>query len=188
MADRVARGLVAGRRQQDEERGDLGVGESLAVDLGLHERRAQVSAELLRRSVAIATPKAPISCATCSNTAKSSSVSNSPRITFVQRKTRSSSSSGMPIIEQMICSGSGAATSRTTSQRPSGWRSTMRRTMFAGTHPHRVLDERHDLRCERLLHDHPQAGMPRVVEHDHRPEELGNLRMAGRRARSTGRS
>jgi hypothetical protein len=35
----------------------------------------------------------------------------------------------MPIIEQMICSGSGAATSRTISQRPSGWRSTIRCTI-----------------------------------------------------------
>ena len=42
VADGVARGLVAGRGEQDEERSDLGVGQPLAVDLGLHQRRAQV--------------------------------------------------------------------------------------------------------------------------------------------------
>ena len=42
VADRVARGLVPGRRQQDEERRDLGIGEPLAVHLGLHEGRTQI--------------------------------------------------------------------------------------------------------------------------------------------------
>ena len=42
VADRVAGGLVARRRQQDEERGDLHRRQPVAVDLGLDERGAQV--------------------------------------------------------------------------------------------------------------------------------------------------
>ena len=42
VADGVARGLVAGHHQQDEERGQLGVGERLAVDVGVDQRRGEV--------------------------------------------------------------------------------------------------------------------------------------------------
>ena len=42
VADRVAGGLVAGGRQQDEERGDLRGRQPLAVDLGLHQVRGQI--------------------------------------------------------------------------------------------------------------------------------------------------
>ena len=43
----MAGGVVAGHRQQHEERGDLGVGEAVAVDLGLDQRGHQVVAGVL---------------------------------------------------------------------------------------------------------------------------------------------
>ena len=43
----MARGVVTGHRQEHEEGGDLGVGEALAVDLRLHERRHQIIAGML---------------------------------------------------------------------------------------------------------------------------------------------
>ena len=47
-----------------------------------------------------------------------SSGSPAPRITFVSSKIRSQDSRGIPIISQMICSGSCAATSWTKSHSP----------------------------------------------------------------------
>ena len=59
-------------------------------------------------------------------------------MTFVQAKICWVSSAGMPIISQMISSGSGAATHSTKSQAPSGWASSMRSTTpaaFVVTYP-----------------------------------------------------
>ena len=44
VTDGVARGLVAGHHQQHEERSELGSGQSLAFDLGLHQRGGDVVA------------------------------------------------------------------------------------------------------------------------------------------------
>ena len=50
VADRVARGLVAGDHEQHEERRELLVGERLAVELGVDQRRDEVVA---RRAAAV---------------------------------------------------------------------------------------------------------------------------------------
>ena len=43
LADGIAGGLVAGHEQQDEERGQLDMGERLAVDIGLDQRGGEVA-------------------------------------------------------------------------------------------------------------------------------------------------
>ena len=48
VVDEVPGGLVAGDDQRDEEEVELGVGEPLAVDLGVHERRHDVVARVRR--------------------------------------------------------------------------------------------------------------------------------------------
>ena len=56
------------------------------------------------------------------------SSSPTPRITFVQWKILAWSSSGMPIMSQMTCTGSGPDNDSTRSQEPSGWSAIMAST------------------------------------------------------------
>ena len=53
VGDRVARGLVAGHEQQDEEPADFGACQFLAVDLGVHEHRRQIFGRVLLSLVAM---------------------------------------------------------------------------------------------------------------------------------------
>ena len=87
------------------------------------------------------------------------------------------SSSGMPIMSQITCRGSGPASSATDLARAVGMLGDHRFHQAARPVAHRGLGAGHDLRGERPADDVAQAQMPRVVHDDHRPEELRQLRV-----------
>ena len=72
----------------------------------------------------------------------------------------------------MICSGSGAANDSTKSHSPLLGR---RGDELAGAHAHALLDRGHRLRGERPLHEEAQLGVARIVEDDHRAEEVARF-------------
>ena len=78
----------------------------------------------------------------------------------------------MPIMSQMISSGSRAATSTTKSHPP--WSATRSMTSLA-TKLDAVLDRLDHARVERRRHDAAQAGVARVVHVDHGAEEVEHL-------------
>ena len=102
------------------------------------------------------------------------SLSPAPSNTVVQWKTSGSSSSGMPIMSQMICSGSGPDSDWTKSACPSGWLDTIVVDQPLRTNPDAVLDAGHHFRRECPVDDRTQPEVPRIVEVDHRAAELGD--------------
>ena len=88
---------------------------------------------------------------------------------LVLRSTISSCSGPMPIIAQMIFSGSRAETCWTKSHGPVSSSSS---TICAAVTLHVLLEPLDHLRGERPGHDPAQPGVPRVVHADHRAEVL----------------
>ena len=84
--------------------------EPLAVDLGVHHHRgdvvARVGAAVLAERLGVHEHRRA-HAAIRSSSVPPYSGSPTPRMMFVQSKICASSSAGMPIISQMICSGSG---------------------------------------------------------------------------------
>ena len=103
------------------------------------------------------------------------SLSPNPRITLVQWNIRWWSSSGMPIMSQITCNGSGPASSATISPLPSGCSAIIVFDQAPRPVAHRDLGAGHDLRGERPADDVAQTQVARVVHDDHRPEVLGQL-------------
>ncbi len=98
--------------------------------------------------------------------------SPTPRIEFVSSKMRLVSSRGMPIMSQMICSGSAAAISLTKSHSP------QRRDAvddLLRLLAHGVVDLRDLAGREAAVHDQAQLRVLRRVHVDHRAEPLRDL-------------
>ena len=116
VGDRVAGGLVAGGQQEDEERGELGVGERLAVDVGGDERGGQVVGRVFdpvggelghQGASAPGPPRASPSAGRCPPGGTRDRRTRA--ITLEQRKTVACSEGGRPIMSQMISRERGAA-------------------------------------------------------------------------------
>src|ERR1700753_2063086 len=86
------------------------------------------------------------------------------------------SSSGMPIMSQITCNGSGPASSLTASAVPSGCLAIMSVTSRRARARARVSGPRPHLRGERWADGGSPPWALRVVEHDHRAEVFGALR------------
>ena len=96
-----------------------------------------------------------------------------PRMMLVCSKTNCVWLSGIPIMSQMIPSGSGAAMSRTKSHSPL---SITASTSSAGAPLDVALELRERARREAARHDAAQPRVARIVHRDHRAEELVQLR------------
>ena len=86
------------------------------------------------------------------------------------------SDSGMPIMSQITCSGSGPESSGHQFAAAVGWVGDEVGHQPLGPVPYRFLRSRNDFRGEGTAHDVAKTGVARVVEGDHRPEVLCHLR------------
>ena len=168
--DQVARGLVAGHGEQQEERVELHLGEPLAVDLAAHEHADQVVARMVARArgelVGVHAHLRGRAHPLLRSAVPRNSGSSKPIRRLLHSKTLWRSSSGTPSSSAMTCSGSSAATSVTKSHSP-------RAAMRVDDVPRHLadvrLEPRHDARREALA-DQPAvlAVRRRIhVEHDH---------------------
>ena len=154
------------------------VREPLAVDLGVHQHRREVvggvGPAVLAERLGVGEHLQRRRASGCRSEPPYSG-SPAPRMTFVQRNTCCVSSAGMPIISQMISSGSGAAIASTKSHSPSGCARACGRRRRRPSSLTYCLDPGDLLRREALGDDRPQPVVLRVVHVDHRAEELVEL-------------
>ena len=186
MADGVAGGLVAGDDQQDEERRQLGLGELLAVDVRVDQCRRQVVGRLLH--ALLAERRHHLGQLGARRQQRNGDVAALGHVLGIGRTENDVRPGEHGVVVGLRDAHHVADDLQRQARRDLGDEVALALVDdvvddLVGRDLHLVLEGLDHLRGERGRHDAAQPSVPRVVQVDHRPEELeeglGHVQLAG---------